>query len=711
MLKQEWRKLLFRRRGLRLILALLALELLGTLLFTQPYDKELEDNRTVYERYLHQVEGPLTPESRDFLEAEMERLNSAYVEMESLKSEFYLGNVTEEAYRQRLAELQPDCENYPGFAKLYSQYIYVREAPEQRYFLYTGGWEALLRDQQPDYLLLLLLVIILAPVFCEEYSTRMDLLLLTQKRSANNLALRKAAMAAILAAVLAAIVQGFHLGYCAWKFGLPHGDYSLQSVMSFGSSIKSLTLWRAFWLQFALKEIGFAYGAMLVLILSVLLRKFTLTLMAGIAVLPLPLLTVTDHNAFLRVPGPWALTLGSIYLNGSVVSTHRETGARIVRTAELSMAELGAYLGGVALLLALGLWLIWRKNSNAHLRHRPKAATLCALLICACLLGGCGNQKAPSVIYNSAEANTYSGWGYTVIGDGLSSILIDRQTEKIYPFPLDAFQGETVFPAGCLYGENGHLYYFKETGLHPSAGLDAYVSHTVLADLDLETLEETVRFQWSGEAKWFFGLLDAPNLESDPQFINAFFLHDGYLYYAVGSEMYRIRCLTGQQEPYLTGISIAYSYDGQNLYYTDAYNRLVIHNLDTGEERTIEDVVAYRFLLAPEGIYFLNIRDGNTLYYWDEDAGTVVKLDDTKAYALHWDADYLWIESSEDNRLHRLEHDGTGKTPANLPISGIYCIPPDGMYFYVLDSHGGEICKVNKSDFGVEMAETFHLTS
>lgn len=706
MLKQEWKKLLLHRWGLWLILVVLLLELLGTLLFTQPCDKELETNRTVYEQYLRQVEGPLTQEKRNFLEAEMARLNSAYGEMESLKSEYYLGNVPEEAYRQRFAELQPDCETYPGFAKLYSQYIYVREAPEQRYFLYTGGWEALLTDQQPDYLLLLLLVIVLAPVFCEEYSTRMDLLLLTQKRSAKSLALCKASMAAILAAVLAAIIQGFHLGYCAWQFGLPHGDYSLQSVMRFGSSAKALTLWQSFWLQFALKEIGFVYGAMVILVLSVLLRKFALTLMAGIAGLPLPLLTVTDKSTLLRIPGPWALTLGRIYLNGSIVSTDPETGERLVRVAELSMAELGGYLCVVALLMALGLWLIWRGNSNAHLRHgkKSKAAALCVLLVCSGLLGGCGKGETPSVIFNSAEANVCSGSSYTVMGDGQSSVLIDRQTEVVYPFPLDAFQGETVFPADCFYGENGHLYYLKETGLHPSAGFDAYVSDTILADLDLGTMEESVRCQGNGDAKWFFGLLDAPNPGSDPIFVNAFFLHDGYLYYAVGSEMYRVHCLTGRQEAYLTGVSVAYSYDGGNLYYTDSYNRLVIHDLSTGEERIIEEVVAYRFLLTPEGIYFLNIRDGNTLYYWDENTGTVIKRNDTRAYGLHWDADYLWIECSEDNLLHRLGHDGTGETPVNLPISGSCCIVPEGMYFYILDSDSGELYKVNKSDFTVEAA-------
>lgn len=189
-------------------------------------------------------------------------------------------------------------------------------------------------------------------------------------------------------------------------------------------------------------------------------------------------------------------------------------------------------------------------------------------------------------------------------------------------------------------------------------------------------------------------------------YINTFFLHGGYVYYDRDSALYRMDLVTGKQEIYLKGISVTYSYDGRNLYYTDSYNRLVIRDLDSGKERVTDEVVAYRFTLTPEGIYFLNIRDNDTLYYWDEGSDTVVKLDDTRGYAIYWDEDYLWLGDSESFQLHRMDHGGSNKVvvdPQVVPGFRTFCVPPDGAYLYVLDSDSGEVHAVNKADFTEEI--------
>lgn len=45
MVMYEWKKLLFRRKGLAIILLLLVAELAGLLLFTRPYDQEMSTLR------------------------------------------------------------------------------------------------------------------------------------------------------------------------------------------------------------------------------------------------------------------------------------------------------------------------------------------------------------------------------------------------------------------------------------------------------------------------------------------------------------------------------------------------------------------------------------------------------------------------------------------------------------------------------------------
>ena len=694
MFNYEWKKLLHYRRGAILIAVFLVAELLGILLFTQPYDKVLEANREVYDRYLAQVEGPLTQEKRDDIEAEMERLNAVHRQMGTLKSDYYTGAVTEEEYRTCFEELVDDDSAYTGFAKLYSQYIFVREN-DVRSFLYTGGWEVLLGDQDPDYLFLLLLIFLLTPVFCQEYSSQMDQILLTQKRSARSQWQTKVLASLALTAILTAVLQLFRLVYCGVVFGLPDWDYSLQSLMSFGTAAKELTLGQAFLLQFALKEVGYLYCAVVILFFSVFFRKFNLSIMAGLAALPLPFLTVNSTTVFLRVPGPWALTVGSMYLNPSVEYTNASTGERTVYFAEMTWSELGILLVCAAGILALMMVYIRAKNTNYHAKAKGRRILAAATAV-ALLLSGCTGVQ-DEVIYNSNNASWFENEDYLVFSYGYGdAILIDQQTGKIRDFPLSAFGGETAFVKGYFYEEDNKLYYLKSTELNPSGGSDAVRSFDVIAELDLKTLNESVHYQWAAERSWFFGLLELPQIEDSSLYVQEFFLHGNYIYYLRNGESYRMNRFTGAYEPYLDLPNVTnIAYDGQNIYYTDSYNRLVIHNLDSGNEQTVEAVVADEFLLTPEGIYFLNRRDQNTLYYWDETAGAARKLDDTPAYRLYWDESYLWLTASEDLTLYRMNHNGTDRTKLECP--GYICCVPNGDKLYTEDYETNCLYVVDKA--------------
>ncbi len=350
----EWKKLLLRRGGIWLLLLFFVGEIAISVLFRQPYDRVLEQNREVYDRYLSSVNGPLTQEKQDYLEAEMDRLNDVHVQLNQLNSDYYQGKIPQDEYRTQLEELTQQDADYTGFAKLYNQYIYVREVPERRYFLYTGGWERLMTDWEPDYLLLLVLVLLMTPVFCEEYESRMDQILLTQKRSAGAQVLWKAAAVGSLTVLLTAAAQLCRVVTYA-TYGLPNGSYPLESLVSFGGSVKGLSILQGFFLQFALKELGYLYCSLTILVLSVLLRKFALTLMAGLIALPLPFLTLRDTFVLVPIPGPWALTVGTVYLAPS---------QELIGFTEMTPLQLGLFLLAVAVLMGLLFFYVWWNNTN-----------------------------------------------------------------------------------------------------------------------------------------------------------------------------------------------------------------------------------------------------------------------------------------------------------------------------------------------------------
>ena len=654
MFRYEWKKSLFYRKGLLLIVVFLIAELLSLLLFTQPYDKDLETNRAVYDQYLQQVEGPLTPEKRAWLEDEMLRLDTANIKLEQLKSDYYTGAMDETEFREKFDLLAAENDDYPGFSKLYTQYIYVRET-DQRFFLYTGGWEVLLGDWEPDYLFLLLLIFLLTPIFCQEYGNQMDQILLTQRKSAKYIWQTKVAMALMVTAILTAVLQLFDLAYCAFRFGLPHWSYSLQSLYSFGSVQKELTLWQAFLLQFALKEFGYLYVALLLLCISVVVKKYAHALMAGIVLLPIPFLTINSNSSFLRIPGPWALTIGSIYLGGG--------------ENEVTWNQLGLILAASAAVCLVLILCIHLKNINHHVKRKP-AKAMAGMLALVLLLSGCGN-RTEAVIYNSSTSGCYESDThiYMVTGSGIA-LLIDKQTGKVSTFPMDAFQNETVGVNRGFYYEDGEVYYLKTNRQYQSGNASSPVDYYSLVALDVDTLEERSVYRWNLSSHWFFGLLDRESQEPNPFGIGTFFLNNNNLYYDQNSVLYVMDLQTGKYEEYLTLPGGAYfCFDGQYLYYPDRYNRLVKHDLDTKKEEVMDDVVASKFAVMEDGIYFLNIRDHNTLYYWNEAKQTVTKLDNTQSHAIYADENYCWINSLDG--FFRVNKDGSDKRKLDCP--GFLC--------------------------------------
>lgn len=610
MIRYEWKKLLFGRKGWLLILVLLIAEFAATLLFTQPYDKVLETHRDVYESYLARVEGSLTEEKRTFLESEMERLNNIHQELEQLKRDYYSGAVTEEEYRNAFDLLASEDAKYTGYSRLYSQYIFVRES-DDRSFLYTGGWEVLLTNQEPDYLFLLALIILLTPIFCEEYACRMHEILLTQKRSAKYQVLAKVTVALSLTFVLTVVLQVADLVYCAARFGLPDGTFSLQSLYSFGTTAKQMTLWQAFALQFGLKVLGYFYAAILILFFSVLLKKYHLTLMAGVAILPLPFLTVASSEVFLPIPGPWALTIGSIYLNGGA--------------GELGKLELLRLVLAVLVMESVMLFAIYRSNINKQRIGHTRG--LAAILPCIILLSMTGCTGAEQVnYYNRSTANRYETEDYLISGSYEGATLTEKATGNTCDFPLHPLTGTTVSCGTTFYGEGNRVYYLKTTTHHPRAGWDTIHTYCDLVRLDLDTMVETVVYSWNEEERWFFDLLDRSDGAPDSFFVELLFIHDHDLYYVniTDSTLNRMDLSSGASEVMLSEMYAQdIAFDGTNVYYLDQYNRLVLQNLDSGELRTIDEVVAKTFLLTETGVSFQNLRDQGKTYLWDPVTGKI----------------------------------------------------------------------------------------
>ena len=683
MIAYEWKKMLICRRGAILMALVLAAQLVGLLGFTKAFDPVLEENRAVYDRYLAEVEGPLTDEKRSFLEENMNRLSENRKELEQLEQRYSMGEIDDAAYEQAFETLSAADRDFVGFGKLYSQYIFVREDGE-RSFLYPGGWETLLGSQQPQYLYLLLLVFLIVPVFCQEYSTQMDCILLTQRKSGRDSWKAKAGAVFLLVSVMTLLWELILTGYCAVRFGLPDWDYSLQSLVRFGTTAKRMPLWAAWLLQLGLKELGYLSAATWILFFSVLLRKYSVALMASIVFLVLPFLTVNANTAFLRVPGPWALTLGPIYL---ITEKFYQNSFRMVQPfEEVSWTELELQAGLSCIILLAQLAVIRFKSTNYHFRSRKRASTAMLALMLVGILTGCGFTDQDAVIYNSDDSACFENESVEIYqtADSVTE-LRDKETGMVYQLPLDAQAEPEQITA--FFAQNDSLYYLASHGAE-------------LKRMDLRTLQEHGVVSWQKPYKWFFGLMDALE-DTQYRWTTGFFLHGNRMYYAQNNELFCLDLLTGQEQPMpqrMTGRNFAY--DGTALYLTDVYSRLVRMDLDTGESRTVPQVVASYFRLTEDGIYYVNQQKGDTVWLWDGE--TTRQLSDlTDCYRIFWDSQYLWIQMG-GNLMYRMDHNGENVQSTELPGFVTHIGPGDSFRVEVYREDGFEMILVDKDTLEIQ---------
>lgn len=185
LLSFEARKLLFYQKGI-VVIILYLLSQVGLLLSSTPTNFDTVLHQETYDYYLTRVVGPYTEEKAAFFEEESQLITQAKTSLNSMYQEYYSGLITEEEFQTRAEECQNVLHYDGGFNAIYDQYLYVREGKENRCFLDTNGWDGLLGSGALDIPLVLAVVLLTTPVFCQEYAGKMDTLALTTLNGRKN---------------------------------------------------------------------------------------------------------------------------------------------------------------------------------------------------------------------------------------------------------------------------------------------------------------------------------------------------------------------------------------------------------------------------------------------------------------------------------------------------------------------------------------------
>jgi len=249
-----------------------------------------------YNEYMKQLGGPLTEEKITFIEQEMHRLQHAGEELELIKKQYEAGDISFEHYLNAQYELEQLSLKERAFSDVYSQYRYLIKLKQTKdidgYLVNLISSDYLFnnvnRDQINAMIATLLITLYMASGYTIDQRNQVVNLLKTTKRGKKQWFHLVWLYGLAIASVLLACI--YIPQYVNTKRYYPQIDWQapIQSLRQYGEIDMAFTLKQFTILTSISQWLSVVAISLIMLLLSHLLKKFSLTLLAGLVLVLCP---------------------------------------------------------------------------------------------------------------------------------------------------------------------------------------------------------------------------------------------------------------------------------------------------------------------------------------------------------------------------------------------------------------------------------------
>ncbi len=666
-LAYEWKKLMIGQRGLACLVAALVASVAWLTATDQPRNIAMEESRADYVWCLERLDGALDQQKEIWLREKSEAIAEAKTARAEAQESYYNGLISAEEYEGVAARANEALSHERGFDAAYQQFLYVSESPDTRYFLETNGWVGLLSAQTLDFPALLALLYLASTAFCSECACQMDALLRTTPRGRAS-ARSKGLIVVGAAVALCAALSLIQLAFFAAKYGLPHGDYPLQSVSLFGTSTKGLSLAGAFVAAAALRCFGAAMLVSVLLFVSVLARKHALTALVGAAATLIPLVGLPAQFVF-RLPLPLPFLLATGFLEGSRF-IQGDGGESVAVFTEVPPWEFALVAGLSVAITAFALIRAVRRSTNCWLlKKRPRSdrgiKPVAALLLVVALLpslAGCSFETTDNVVYNSA-AQSLAGDGIAVtFDDEAQAYTLEREGATpvaVETSPLfGAFSDEELVKGA--YVDGPCVYYLTsrtQQYVDRVGNYNSTFTQFSIVRLNADTLERQVIFEQIADSDR--SLLGIDYTVGDTwAFLpdcHRFFLNNRSFFFVVNDKIVEVDRATRATHTLAIPADGNIAFDGRAIYFIDEDSRLQAYDIQTHEATFVGDVVARSFCLTEDGFCYVNRLDGDAVCTCAKDGSDSVVVLEGPALSVDYENGALSATLKSDGRTVPVE--------------------------------------------------------
>lgn len=682
----ELDKTVFKNKGIWLIVMAVAIKLvmLGVENYTvNPFTVE---NRTQYLPIVDAFSGKITGNLSIAIQSRYTAVTEAQVNLSTLRQKYQNGEITEADYYTESRTLEEFVNEKELFLAFYSQYTYALEKPEERYLLYDDGWNALLAQERLDWGFVLLVIVLSVSVFSREYESEMrNILITTQKGNTRLISAKLLSIFAtvVLCSLIASLIEYV---FFSLKFGLPHGDFPLQSLRYFQNSTFHMTLAQTFLAIAAYRMFGLLLLAVITMLISVWVQKTIVALSTSLMAVALPYALPVNASVKYLLPSPLGYILAQGFFRGTQMGENYQANEVLFNAISPGFQT---WLVAGWLALAGGMLLVIARKFLSARSFWPFRKQLLAFPLVLLIVVGLSSCSSPSAGRQPMEGvfNLADDSRFTVVGDEIVSLyptflMENMQTHEINSVIRDPFETEDTINqnVAAVFNRDEKLYYLLKTN-----------AELTVTELDLSTYRTSIIY--------------SEDVSKNPALINSdlevhqwgmgkanitFFIDGNELYLLSDMTLRRVDPVTGAKETLVKNVYSRSAFDGERFYYIDPMFEIRMYDLTSHEDQPIPNLRADFLYMRGGKIYYRNIDEGNIVYVYDTVTGQ-----NKAVYSIHssyfaCDDDYIYYLNDDDQGYLYRANLQTGLSEFIAPQFGYNIQLIDGYPYVYFRGYGND---------------------
>lgn len=363
-LKNELKKIFVHEKGFIIIVTFFLYKIVSFFIFDQPVNYDMYQYQDEYEPYLEEIDYKVTAKTEEFITSESKKIAQAHSTIQKLNESYFNGDIPKEQYNADIKEAESVIQREKGFNVLMQQYFYANNNSQQRYLLQYNGWAGLLSKEEVDVAFVLMIIMLVLPIFCEEYSCNMDMLLITSSKGGSYTIKKKIQIAIVLSVCLSIVNSITEVILYGMKYGLDHGNFPLQSLEYYAQCSKNISIIQAYLGVSILRIIGVMYLSIILILLSVIIKRYALIFFCMLSGLLIPCFIFGNETIKYHLCLPIGLLLGVGYFRGSESLTSEYALNETILFQEITNKELMLHI-----MIILIIYVVIRKyviNANTN---------------------------------------------------------------------------------------------------------------------------------------------------------------------------------------------------------------------------------------------------------------------------------------------------------------------------------------------------------